>query len=151
MNRKQSEVSSLSAPPRRQRTLALAIAIALGHVAPSHAADFIWLGGAGNFNTANWSSPGFPNAATADLFIDGGNALDSTVDLNVSSTIGNLSLDLGDTLNILESRALTINGSITNNGTLSVNGAASFAQLLVVDAVTLGGTGETVLADSAQS
>ncbi|MGE0351554.1 hypothetical protein, partial [Hydrogenophaga sp.] len=54
-------------------------------------------------------------------------------------------------LQVAQNNAVGLTGSITNNGTLSVNGAASFAQLLVVDAVTLGGTGETVLADSAQS
>ena len=65
------------------------------------AADSTWFGGTGNWNVAgNWSPVGVPNSALTNVFIDGGNVVNSIVTLNTGATIGNLTIDAGDSLGI---------------------------------------------------
>ncbi|MGE0387000.1 MAG: hypothetical protein AB7Q97_19930 [Gammaproteobacteria bacterium] len=132
----------------RWRRCALALAIGACACAPAaQAVDFTWLGGTGNFNASNWTSAGFPNATTADVFIDGARPGDSIVNLNIGASVGNLTIDAGDTFNVLEGRILTLGGNaLNNNGTLmlqdTLNNSGRTGLLFNVDA-TLAGTGLT--------
>jgi len=68
------------------------------------------------------------------------------VSVDTSSTLD--SVNFAGDLNIQNSRTLTVNNSLTNNGTITVNptGNVSATQILFNHSMTLGGTGEIVLA-----
>ena len=81
--------------------------------------------------------------------VDGGtlqsiNGADVSID--TSSTLNSVNFT-GD-LNIQNAQTLTVNNSLTNNGTITVNptGNVSATQILFNDSMTLGGTGDIVLA-----
>ncbi len=81
--------------------------------------------------------------------VDGGtlqsiNGADVTIDS--SSTLNSVNFT-GD-LNIQNAQTLTVNNALTSNGTITINptGNISSTQILFNDTMTLGGTGEIVLA-----
>ena len=145
-----------SASPRRGGTARLALAASIALVgaillapAQSHAA-IVWNGGVGNWSTAgNWTG-GVPNASNADVQVDNGNAVNSTVSVDGFFTVGRLTISSGDTVGINNAQQLTISdaggfGSIINNGTLSINAGGSFTFLNISGNVSLSGSGTTVL------
>jgi hypothetical protein len=105
-----------------------------------------WNGGVGNWNVAgNWSPAGVPNNGggnTFNVLIDNGNATASTVSLDTSVTIENLTIDSGDTLNQKSGRSLTQSG-ITNNGSYNMNSVGTTTDLRMTGGsnVTLQGNG----------
>jgi len=114
----------------------------------AQAVSVTWLGGTGNWTDANWSLGGFPNADTADIFIDGGNPVNSSVNLNTNVTIGDLDIGNGDALTILNGRSMSLAGSITNNGTLTLNSLGSYTDLRLTGDATLTGSGTTMLGNT---
>jgi autotransporter-associated beta strand protein len=83
---------------------------------------------------SNWSTPYYPGAIndpnpTGDDVvipsIAGGTGAAPTVNLDVTATIGTLSVNSGATLNILDGNSLNVSGaSLTNAGTIEVNSLA---------------------------
>lgn len=92
-----------------------------------------WAGGTGNWsNGAMWSPSGVPNSSGADVSIDGGNPVNSVVSLDGAFTVGRLTIDVGDSLGINDSRALFLaggnfagDGTIVNNGSITLNSAGN--------------------------
>src|SRR5262245_16005580 len=130
----------------RRRRFAACFGAAVGVMAIgpfAHGADFstTWVGPASsNWNIgANWSGGNFPtlnnpSGAAYFAFIDGGNAQNSTVALNINATLKGLTISSGDTLNVGNFLTLTVNGdsvtsAISNAGTISLNSAPSATSL----------------------
>lgn len=138
---------------RRVRTLhstLLGIAIMFAGASPAQAIDYTWLGGSGNWTASNWNIAGFPYGTTSNVFIDSGNLLNSVVNLNtpfgIPVDIGTLEINAGDTLNVLDGRGFNVGGgTITNNGTLALNGLGSPTGIQLSAVTTLTGNGQTVL------
>lgn len=146
-----------STPARRRlrlgTTAALAaIGILAGPVAETVRAQVVttWNGGAGSWDTATlWTPNGIPNAATVDAFIDGGKTgTASVVSLAASRTVGRLTVDAGDTLNLnnggvlnVQSGSFTGSGSIINNGSINLATPGASAVVRLFSDVTLDGTG----------
>ena len=127
-------------------------ALLLGAAPAAQAANYTWLGGNGNWSNSNWSVSGFPNAAASNVFIDGGNSINSAVNLDTSASIGTLNINAGDSLSLLNGTSLNVNGGlITNNGTMSLNASNATTTLLLTSDTTLTGTGKTVVSNSANN
>ncbi|MEI6069848.1 MAG: hypothetical protein WCP96_21150, partial [Methylococcaceae bacterium] len=125
----------------------------IGITPVAQATNYTWLGGNGNWNDANWNVSGFPNAVSSNVFIDGGNLLNSAVNLNINASVGALNITAGDALSILDGRSLTLNGGIsTNTGTMSLNSLGLYSNvytlLSLAGDTTLAGSGATVLTNS---
>ena len=146
-----------SESPRRGGTARLALAASIALVgaillAPgqSHAA-IVWNGGVGNWSAAgNWTG-GVPNASNADVQVDNGNVVNSTVSVDGFFTVGRLTISSGDAVGINNAQQLTISdaggfGAIINNGTLSINAGANQTFLNISGNVSLSGSGTTTLA-----
>ena len=112
---------------------------------------YTWNGGAGNWSDgAKWDN-GTPNGASADVFIDGGKTgMASVVNLADGYTVGRLTLDAGDTLNLNGDQSFTVaaggfsgSGSLVNNGTVNVSspGGGHYTFLRFAGPGTLAGTG----------
>ncbi len=113
-----------------------------------------WLGGAGAWNVAaNWDIGKVPNnndgsGDTYSVFIDGGKAVNSSVNLNILTTVDNLTIDAGDSLTINDGQMLSINGSsIANAGSLVLNSTGAGASLRLFTDVTLSGGGTVTLSN----
>jgi len=125
--------------------------------------DAVWIdGAAGNWNTAgNWSGGVVPNNAggsTYNVKIDNGNTgQNSSVSLNMSATIDNLTIDSGDSLGINTGQTLTLAsgagaGTISNAGSLTLNATTSITQLRVSGGdVSLTGGGTVTLSNNANN
>ena len=93
-----------------------------------------------------WSPAGAPNDPTADVSVDNGNVINSVVSVDGNFTVGRLTIDLGDRVDILDNRTFTVSaaapfsgaGNIVNNGILSLNSAGNNT---ILSALTLNGTG----------
>jgi len=109
------------------------------------AADINWIGGTGNWNEiGNWAG-GMPGSSD-DVLIDDGNLATSFVNLNTNASIGTLTLDTGDTLNINNSESLTVSGgSIVNNGEILINSTGSNTYLYISGETTLAGNGAVTM------
>ncbi len=121
------------------------------------AADSTWNGGTGNWNASgNWTPSVVPNGSSYNVFIDGGNiGINSFVNLDTSATIGNLTVDTGDTLDIDNGHILTMGlngGSIINNGNISLSssGSGTYLRIGATD-VLLTGTGILTLGNQANN
>jgi hypothetical protein len=134
----------------RRSALALACLGALGALGagPAQAVDAVWAGGTGDWSdAAAWSTLAVPDAASVNVYLDGGKAVASLVTLSGSATIGTLGIDALDALTVGGGGSLTVaGGTITNNGTLTVAGGNNgFSYLRLGGDTTLAGTGTTVL------
>ena len=119
---------------------------------------YTWNGGAGNWSDGTEWDNGTPNDASADVFIDGGKtAVASVVNLAGSYTVGRLTLDAGDTLNINGDQSFTVtaggfsgSGSLVNNGTINVSspGGGHYTYLRFAGPGTLADTGTVNLSGS---
>jgi hypothetical protein len=71
-------------------------------------------------------------------------------DVSVDNTSTLDSVDVSGDLNVQNAQTLTVTNALTNNGTITVNptGNISGTQILFNDSMTLGGTGEIVLAST---
>jgi hypothetical protein len=116
-----------------------------------------WTGGAGNWsNVALWSGGFVPNngngGTTWNVFIDNGNAGNSTTLLNINSTVNQLHVSTGDVLNIGESFSLGIVGGVLNNsGTININSGGNPTALNFGSNATIGGTGSINMSGVAAS
>ena len=114
-----------------------------------------WIGGgSGIWNSVgNWSGGFVPNNGNGgtnwNVFIDNGDAGNSTVNMDLTSTINQLNIDAGDGLNILNNRTLSISntgqagaGILNNDGTLNINsiGNTTFLSFLGTTAINGSGT-----------
>lgn len=90
-----------------------------------------WTGPSGVWNNAaNWSN-GVPNAGT-NAFIDNGRAQASAVTLNIAGAqVLNLNIDSDDGLGFSNGTSLTVNGSISNAGSITLNSTGNFTELIV--------------------
>ncbi|HOI18101.1 MAG TPA: hypothetical protein PK036_17315, partial [Geobacteraceae bacterium] len=117
-------------------------------IATSFADDATWNGGTGiwNLNT-NWTPNTVPNGTTYNVFIDGGKTgTTSYVNLTTGATIGNLTIDTSDTLDINNGGNLTIAGpTVTNNGTLRLSSTGGLTDMRISGPVTFAGTGTLTL------
>src|SRR5262245_64194361 len=117
---------------RGMRKIALAAAATAGISGVTRAVDVsvTWNPGSASWNAAsNWSGGAVPNNGSPAgseylVFIDGGNATNSTVLLDINPTIKALSISAGDTLNIRNIQTLSVNGdgvtaSIVNAGSIT--------------------------------
>ncbi len=124
------------------------------YLAPARAqTTSTWNGGPGNWNAAgNWTPKGVPNG-NVNVLIDGGNAVASSVSLNINASIDNLTIDSDDSLGINNGILLTVNGtSINNAGSLSLNSSGSPTGIVIGGAnVTLNGGGRLILSNNPQN
>lgn len=112
-----------------------------------------WLGGNGDWqDDSMWSGGSQPNNGGFDVFIDGGNGVNSVVVLRASRSVRNLTIDAFDELLIRGTGRLELFGNIFNDGTLrlrdvDVNGASL---RLSGGSSTISGAGRVVF-DSAET
>ena len=109
-----------------------------------------WNGGAGSWSSASqWSGGVVPNNGGGNafsVFIDGGNPIGSTVTLDTSVTVGNLTIDSGDHLDQIDSPTLAIaGGTVVNNGLWTVNTSGHLTDIRLNGGITLSGTGSIVM------
>ena len=111
---------------------------------------YTWDGGTGNWSdNTMWNPTVSPNTADADVYIDNGKTgVNSVVTMDNSYTVGRLTLDAGDTLNLANNVTFTLassfNGSesIINNGTINFNSTGNGIDLRYTGAnASLTGTG----------
>ncbi|NMC74278.1 MAG: hypothetical protein GYA56_07980, partial [Geobacteraceae bacterium] len=117
-------------------------------IATSFADDVTWNGGTGFWNVnTNWSPNTVPNGTAYNVFIDGGKTgVTSYVNLTTGASIGNLTLDTGDTLDINNNGGLTIAGpTVANNGTLKLSSTGGATDLRISGSVTFAGSGTLTL------
>ena len=108
-----------------------------------------WLGGTGNWsNAAMWSTGAVPNSASTNVCIDDGNAVASVVTLDISVTVGTLTIDSGDTLSIANNITLTAAGNISNSGQIQVAATVNTTVLSISGTVSLSGGGTVTLSSS---
>jgi hypothetical protein len=108
-----------------------------------------WLGGNGNWSDATkWSTGAFPNSASTNVCIDDGNAANSQVTLDISVTVGTLTIDAGDSLTISDNQSLTVAGNISNSGQITVSAVQNDTFLRIQGPVSLSGGGTLTLTTS---
>jgi hypothetical protein len=106
-----------------------------------------WIGPAtgGNWsNAANWSTDAVPNSATTNVCISDAHGA-AAVTLDTSVSVDNLYIDSGSSLTISNNEMLTVSGSISNAGTITVSANGNATYLTVAGAVTLTGSGTVTL------
>ncbi len=105
-----------------------------------------WLGGNGNWsNAAMWSTGAVPNSAGTNVCIDAGNGANSAVTLDISVSVGTLTIDSGDTLTIGNNTSLVVGGNISNAGQIQVSATTNNTFLTISGSVTLSGGGTLTL------
>jgi hypothetical protein len=119
----------------------------LGVIPAYSQTDSTWNGGTSNWsNTLNWSN-GVPNG-NFNAFISHGNPGISTANLDINATVANLSVDSGNTLNILAGNALTFQSAsgstIDSAGTIFV---APTGAIVIGPGNSLSVTGGTIRLD----
>jgi endonuclease I len=102
----------------------------------------IWVGGAGNWsNSALWGENLVPNDSTFNVKLDDGNtAAASVATLDQNATVGSITQDAGDTLNINATRILTIVGTSASNLAGVVNNSGEIKIQAGTTTLTGGGT-----------
>lgn len=112
-----------------------------------------WNGGSGSWtNSNNWSTSSVPSAQD-NVFIDGGNGVNSSVSLNGHFAIGSLKIDAGDQLyinnaeglHIVQDDARPMSGIIDNAGNIFVTSTQSLTNFQVTGDVTMLGGGTLTL------
>ncbi len=97
--------------------------------APAAQIDCNWLGGIGTWSTpSQWSCGVVPNngANTYNVFVDRGAAASSVVSMNLTVRIDNLTVDAGETVEIVNGNQLFMmagasGGMVSNAGTIRLN------------------------------
>ena len=121
-------------------------------VRPAAFTDDDWSGGAGNWNSTNWSTGSAPTSSNNAVINNSSPA--AVVQLNVSDTIGNLTVGSTSVLNFVNSNSLTIDGTtITNSnstgtGGITLSGTSNNTNLIIGGNVTLTGGGTVTLDNS---
>ena len=159
---KSGYVSHRKANHNRRRLLqALGFACLAASALSAHAQTaYTWDGGTGNWSNGSlWSLGTSPNDPTADVYVDGGKTtVNSVVDVDGGFTIGRLTVDQGDTVNINDNQQLTVqagsfagSGSIIDNGTINVASGGGDSTILAFTngAASLSGTGTLNLMNNA--
>jgi hypothetical protein len=114
--------------------------------------DDDWKGGAGNWNSTNWSLNSAPTSSNNAVINNSTPA--AVVQLNVSDTINNLTIGSTSVLNFNSGNTLTIDGTtITNSnktgtGGIFLNAAGNYTQLILANSVTLTGGGTVTLSNN---
>ncbi len=104
-----------------------------------------WIGGTGNWsNAAMWVGGSVP-ASGANVCIADGTQGTSAVILDVTASVGNLYIDSGDSLTISNNTTLTVTGSMSNAGQISISAATTTAALIISGSVSLSGGGTVAL------
>ena len=112
-----------------------------------------WLGGVGLWNDASmWDIGVVPNNngdTTYDVVIDAQPGTASTVTVDDTETVNNVTVDAGDELDIVDSGSLSIAGdTIANSGTIALDSQAQVAEIvLTTPNVQLTGGGLFTIAD----
>src|SRR6266403_3302332 len=116
-----------------------------------------WIDGNSNWNLAGHWDNGVPNNGGGNTYtavLNNG----SSVNLDISVTINNLTIDAVDALTVNNGIAFALNsgagaGSISNNGNLTLNSTGSITDLQLVGGgtVTLSGSGTLTLSNSANN
>lgn len=137
----------------RTKPALILCAAALAAARTALAADpSVWVGGAGTWNTAaNWSPAVVPNGTSVVVRIDGGSPSASQVTLDLSPSLGGLTVDAGDALAIPNGRSMTVyagGGGLTNNGTLTLAASSAITYLVFSSRQTLAGAGEIVMGNN---
>jgi YVTN family beta-propeller protein len=104
-----------------------------------------WIGGSGNWSDAAMWVGGSVPASGANVCIADGTPGTSSVTLDETVTVGNLYIDSGDTLTISNNTTLTVTGSISNAGQISISAATTTAALIISGSVSLSGGGTVSL------
>jgi hypothetical protein len=136
-----------------------AVLLLLAGSASADQVNVKWDGGGGtnSWNNAdNWDPGVIPNnnTDTYNVFIGGSSLPDYIVYIdNIDPTIDNLTIDTGDSLTINDRRGLSLAsgasaGTITNNGTILLNGSTGATTLRLNRNTTLTGTGVLNLSNS---
>ena len=108
-----------------------------------------WLGGAGNWSdSTKWSTGAVPNSASTNVCIDDGNAANSQVTLDISVSVGTLTIDSGDSLIISDNTSLAAAGNISNSGHITVSAGQNNTFLRIQGPVSLSGGGTLTLTTS---
>ncbi|MBI4838974.1 MAG: hypothetical protein HY806_07545, partial [Nitrospirae bacterium] len=129
---------------------------------PAAQVDAVWDGGGGTnyWNTAtNWNPNVIPNNGTNtyNVFIGGLYLPDYTVYLNTSPTIDNLTIDTSDSFTVINNSHLYIAGgasagTITNNGSILLNGSSTYTDLILNSGdVLLTGAGTLTMSNYANN
>ena len=121
-------------------------------VRPLAITDDDWLGGAGNWNSTNWSTGSMPGSNNNAVINNSTPA--AVVQFNVSDTINNLTIGSTSVLNINNNNILTIDGTtITNSnntgtGGLTLSSVGNSTELFIGNSVTLTGGGTVTLSNN---
>jgi hypothetical protein len=140
----------------RAGTLRLGASAASVRTLPPGTINDDWVGPATGVwsNPSNWNG-GVPNNGGGNIynvFIDNGNPQSTTVTTDISPTINNLTIDSDDALIIGNNTSLTVNGNISNAGTLSLNSAGNSTQLIIGSSnVTLSGGGTLTMSNNSNN
>ena len=130
--------------------LAAAGLVSLGAASLSAQTTATWNGGPGSWSNGTlWSTGIVPNGTAYDVYIDGGKtSTASVVSLDGNYTFGRLTLDTGDTVNVVNDVQFTVSngafsgsGSIVNNGTINFQSASNGDSLRFNGAGSISGTG----------
>ena len=113
-------------------------------------ANDVWLGGNGSWSDPSLWSNGVPNG-NVNVLIDNGNPLSSTITLDISPSVDNLTIDSDDQL-FLNGNSLTVNnGSITVLGELRGGGDISGSGNVFNQGIITGSTAKTLTIATAVS
>jgi hypothetical protein len=118
-------------------------------------AQTTWNGGAGNWSNGSlWSTGTAPNSASANVDVDGGNPVASSVSVDGTFTVGQITIDAGDSVLIDDAENFTVTGSgglgtIVNNGNLTINSTGDATDLSISGGITLSGSGVLTMAGNA--
>jgi hypothetical protein len=120
--------------------------------APPPTTTDTWTGSGSNSdwsNASNWNNGAITSGE--NILINLTTAA-TTVDTSSIPAIGTLTLsNAGDSATILNNVTLTVDGNISNNGTLNLSSTGNFTELVLGGNVTLSGTGTVTLSNNAQN
>ncbi|MGA3077543.1 MAG: hypothetical protein ABSG56_28160, partial [Bryobacteraceae bacterium] len=113
--------------------------------------DDDWNGAAGNWNATTWSLGSMPGSSNNAVITNSG----GLVQLNVSDTIGNLTIGSANLLNFENNTALTITGTTITNSNSTGSGGITFSSggnntdlIIGASAVTLTGGGTITMSNN---
>lgn len=84
------------------------------------------------FDAGSWNATGVPNSSTGNF--DATVKTGQSVSISADASIKDLSIETGATITIATGEVLTVNGDITNNGSMVIESAATLLQTKAADA-----------------